>query len=572
MSVTVDVEPLSAAPEKTGRRWWMLAAVSIATFMLLLDLTVVNVALPSIQRDLNMSFSRIQWVIDAYSISLASLLLTAGSLADRLGRRRVWTVGLCVFTIASLCCGAAPSSIMLDVARGVQGVGAAVMFAVAPALIAQDFHGRERGNAFAVFGATTGLAIAAGPLLGGVLTELNWRWVFLLNVPLGLLALLITFTRVRESKASHGKPIDWPGLVTMTASMFALIFGVTRGESLGWSSPVTLSCLIGSAVLVVLFVAAERRSEHPMLDLSLFRNRTFDGLSFATFCFNLAVGVVVLFAVLWVQDILDTSALQTGIQFLPLTVVLFISGAIGGILSAKWPIRVLMGGALLFAGVGELLMSLAGAHDSWTALLPGLVMAGVGMGVHNPPRANAAIALVPQDDAGMGSGINETFQQSGFAFGVAVLGAVAHSHIISHFKAALAGHGLSPAQLAHGASAVSSGAIKPVVAGVPPALRATVHNAAVDSFTSGFHVVLIAGAIVTLVGGVVAFVLIRTKDFLVDPASVMTAEADQQAAEATSEPQLEPKSAPDPPRAREGTHVGLAQEPDHSYQRTGGVA
>ncbi|MGI8904806.1 MAG: MFS transporter [Solirubrobacteraceae bacterium] len=371
MSVTVDVEPLSAAPEKTGRRWWMLATVSIATFMLLLDLTVVNVALPSIQRDLNMSFSCIQWVIDAYSISLASLLLTAGSLADRLGRRRVWTVGLCVFTIASLCCGAAPSSIMLDVARGVQGVGAAVMFAVAPALIAQDFHGRERGNAFAVFGATTGLAIAAGPLLGGVLTELNWRWVFLLNVPLGLVALMITFTRVREFKASHGKPIDWPGLVMMTASMFALIFGITRGESLGWSSPVTLSCLIGSAVLVVLFVAAERRSEHPMLDLSLFRNRTFDGLSFATFCFNFAVGVVVLFAVLWVQDILDTSALQTGIQFLPLTVVLFISGAIGGILSAKWPIRVLMGGALLFAGVGELLMSLAGAHDSWTALLPG---------------------------------------------------------------------------------------------------------------------------------------------------------------------------------------------------------
>lgn len=188
------------------------------------------------------------------------------------------------------------------------------------------------------------------------------------------------------------------------------------------------------------------------------------------------------------------------------------------------------------------------------------------MGVHNPPRANAAIALVRHDDAGMGSGINETFQQSGFAFGVAVLGAVAHSHIISHFKAALAGHGLSAAQLAHGASAVSSGAIKPVVAGVPPALRATVHNAAVDSFTSGFHVVLIAGAIVTLVGGIVAFVLIRTKDFLVDPASVMTGEADQQAAEATSEPQLEPKSAPDPPRAREGAHVGLAQGPDHSYQ------
>lgn len=394
-------------------KWWMLAAVSTATFMLLLDVTVVNVALPDIQRTLRATFIDLAWVIDAYALTLAAFLLTAGSLADRLGRRRVFVAGLAVFTIASLLCGLAATPLMLNLARAAQGVGGAVMYAVAPALIASGFQGRERGIAFGVSGGVTGLAVAIGPLIGGALTEISWRWVFLLNVPVGLAVALVMLTRVAKSPSVPGR-IDWPGTALLSSALAMLVFALIRGS---------IGLLAGAVVLLVVFVRVERASPDPMLDLTLFRNRSFAGLSLATVAINAAVYVSLLFMVLYLQNTLGYTSFETGLRFLPFTLVLFVAAAVAGTFAAQIPARLLIGGGSLAVGAGFLLTSLD-PGSPWTALLPGMVLAGLGMGLFNPARAATAVDLVPLSRAGMSSGISETFQQGGVALGIAALASV----------------------------------------------------------------------------------------------------------------------------------------------------
>src|SRR6185436_9084659 len=227
------------------RKWWTLVVVSIATFMLLLDITIVNVALPDIERSLNSSFSDLQWVIDAYALTLAALLLTGGSLADIMGRRLIFVVGIAIFTVASLLCALAGTPLVLNLARGLQGIGGAFMFSTALALLASAYQGRDRGTAFGIWGAVTGASVAVGPLVGGVLTDgIGWEAIFLVNIPVGIGAILITLAQVEESHAPSGARIDWPGLVTFSAGLFALIFGLIRGNPEGWGSPLILTCLI----------------------------------------------------------------------------------------------------------------------------------------------------------------------------------------------------------------------------------------------------------------------------------------------------------------------------------------
>src|SRR6188472_4551667 len=248
------------------RKWWTLLLVSIATFMLLLDVTVVNVALPDIQRELHASLSSLQWVVDAYSLTLAAFLLTAGSLGDRLGRRRVFTIGFGVFTFASFLCGISNDPTLLNLARGLQGVGGAAMFATSLALIGQEFHGKDRATAFGIEGATVGGAVAIGPLVGGLITEhLGWEWIFFVNIPIGAAAIVLTELRLANVAAQDPQPIDLPGLATFSAGLFLLIFGLIRGNPEGWGSAPIVASLAGSAALLLLFVAIEARSDHPML-------------------------------------------------------------------------------------------------------------------------------------------------------------------------------------------------------------------------------------------------------------------------------------------------------------------
>ncbi|MFL5866210.1 MAG: MFS transporter, partial [Thermoleophilaceae bacterium] len=299
------------------RKWWTLIGVCVATFMLLVDVTIVNVALPSIQRDLGASLTSLQWVVDAYALMLSALMLTAGSLADRLGRRRVFELGVLVFTVASLLCGLSTSSTFLNLARGLQGIGGAAMFATSLALIAQEFRGREFGTAIAAWGSTVGAAVAVGPLIGGALTEgLGWQWIFFVNVPVGAIALALALLRMREYHDPDSRGIDFGGLVTSSAALFLLIFGLLRGNAEGWSSTVIVASLAGAAVLFAVFVAIERSQERPMLELSLFRRPAFVGVSLGTVAIGAGMFAMFFYLSLYLQDILGYSPLKAGLRFL----------------------------------------------------------------------------------------------------------------------------------------------------------------------------------------------------------------------------------------------------------------
>src|SRR5436309_609189 len=255
------------------RKWWTLVVVCVAIFMLLLDITIVNVALPQIAHGLKASFSDIQWVVDAYALTLASLLLTTGSLADLLGRKLVFTVGLGLFALTSLLCALSPSALFLIFARGGQGIGGAIMFSTSLALLAQEFHGRERGTAFGAYGASIAASAAVGPLLGGVLTEaFGWASIFYINVPIGIGAVALTLATVKESRNPQGTKVDWIGTVTFTASLFLLVFAIIRGNSEGWGSLLIVGLFLAAALLLVVFLVSQFVQEHAMFDLSLFRN------------------------------------------------------------------------------------------------------------------------------------------------------------------------------------------------------------------------------------------------------------------------------------------------------------
>jgi EmrB/QacA subfamily drug resistance transporter len=491
------------------RKWWTLVLISIATFMLLLDITVVNVALPDIQRDLGASLSSLQWVVDAYSLMLAAFLLTAGSLGDRLGRRRVFSLGFAVFTLASFLCGISGDPTLLNLARGLQGIGGAAMFATSLALIGQEFHGRDRATAFGVWGATVGGAVAIGPLVGGLITEhLGWEWIFFVNIPIGAVAIVLTEIRLANVAAQDPQPVDLPGLATFSGGLFLLIFGLIRGNPEGWGSPTILASLAGSAALLLAFVAIEARSSHPMLELALFRKPAFNGVSAVAFGLSAGMFAMFLYLTIYMQGVLGYSPLETGLRFLPLTVLSFVASPIAGKLSHRVPIRVLVGLGLGLVGVGLALMHGLDPDSDISALLPGFLVAGIGIGITNPGIGQAAIAVVPAAKSGMGSGINTTFRQVGIATGVASLGAVFQSRVDAKLATLLPN---APAGLAE---AVSSGGSRAAAVAAPPAQRTEVVHASKVAFVSGFNDILLIGAIVAFVGAALGFALVRAGDFV----------------------------------------------------------
>jgi EmrB/QacA subfamily drug resistance transporter len=498
-----------------SRKWWTLGAVLIGVFMLLLDITIVNVALPVIRADLDASFSDLQWVIDAYALTLAALLLVSGSFADLIGRRRVFVLGLVLFSAASFACGLAQSPLMLIISRGVQGIGGAMLFATSLALIAQAFTGRDRGTAFGIWGATIGAAVAIGPLVGGALTDgIGWEWIFFVNVPIGIAAVFITLAKVDESKDPHPAGIDWGGAVTFTAALFMLVLGLIRGNDEGWGSTLIVALFAGSLIALAAFIFIEMRTDHPMFELRLFRNPTFGGASIVAFALSAAMFSLFLYITLYIESVLGYEPLDAGLRFLPLTVVSFVVAPLTGRLSsAGVPVRVFLSGGLVLVGVGLLLMHGVEADSSWTTLLAGFCVAGAGIGMVNPALATTAVGVVDPRRSGMASGINNTFRQVGIATGIAALGAVFQSHITDKVTAGLAGTpGASHAQdIAHG---VSAGALKEVVAAVPPQARETVSSVARDAFASGLNTLFVISAIVAFVGAALGALLVRQRDFV----------------------------------------------------------
>src|SRR3954471_1746744 len=406
---------------------WTLAVVSIATAMLMLDIAVVNTALPRIGADLHAGLSGLQGVVDAYTLALASTVLTAGALADRLGRRRVFAVGLVVFTASSLAAALANSIEVLNTARAVQGVGGAILFAVSLALLAHAFPGRrERTGALAVYGATSGASFAVGPLVGGLLTSgIDWQWVFLINVPIGIYALWVTYAKVEESRDPHPRRIDWPGQVTLTAGLGLLVLGLLRGNEDGWTSAPIVAELGGAVALLAAFVLIESRVREPMLPLGLFRRRSFTGAQIAAFSISGSMFAVYIYATLYLQGVLGLSAVEAGLTMLPGTFLNFaVAGATAQIMERGVRPGALVSSGLGLVAVGLALMTLAGAESSWTAILPGMLIGMVGVGLFNPAVIAVALDGIPEEQSGLAAGVNDTARQAGIAVGVAGLGAL----------------------------------------------------------------------------------------------------------------------------------------------------
>lgn len=483
----------------TARPAWTVAVVCLATFMLLLDVSVVVVALPSMRADLGGSFADVQWVLDAYTLALAGLIMTGAVLADRLGRRRVFATGLAIFTLASGACAIAGTPLVLNLARAVQGLGGGLLLATAIPLIATAHSGPRRAGAVGMWAATVGLAVAVGPLVGGLLTDgLGWRWIFLVNVPLGAAAIAVVRPAVAESFGPK-RPLDPLGMGLLTVGLVALIFGTVRGGAEGWDSPLIVGAFALGAAALAGFVAVELRAAAPVLDLRLLRNGRL--AAFVVGAFTLGVGFPSVFVDIsaFQQGGLGASPVEAGVRFLPMTIIYAITAvAAGRLLMPRINLVGLLGAALAAVAGGLLLMRLIGPDTSWTVLLPGFALAGVGWGIVNPVTTEGALTAVEPAEAGMASGMVSFARQAGFAVGVAAVGAAFHHAVEQRL-------GAGPVN----ADAVASGATADLQAGLDPLDAAALQDAAHAALAHGIDVAALIGAGIIVAGTTASLMLAR---------------------------------------------------------------
>jgi EmrB/QacA subfamily drug resistance transporter len=422
--MTTSPEPLS--PQ---RRWLTLGVVALGVFVTALDNSIVNVALPSIQRDLHLDLAGVAWIVNSYIVAYAMLLLTAGRLADIFGRRRLFLVGIAAFTAASLAAGLAQTATELIAARAVQGLGAALL--TPPTLAILDHAFREpkaRGTAIGIWGAVAALGFAVGPISGGLITEhLHWMWIFFVNVPVGAVAIVVGSRVIRESTdPGTSRRLDVAGLTTSAMALSALTYALLNANQRGWGSPVIVVLLAVAAASTVGFVAVELRSAAPAVDLRLFRRPDFSGANLAILTFNLGTFGVFLYTSLYFQDVLGYSPVKAGSALLPWILVLIVLGPFTGALAERVTPRRLVAGGLLVMAVGLALLSGIDEHSAYVDLLPGLVLGGVG-GALTIPLSGVAIAAAPAEKAGVASGVFNTARETGGALGIAIIGALVAS-------------------------------------------------------------------------------------------------------------------------------------------------
>jgi EmrB/QacA subfamily drug resistance transporter len=526
-------EALAGSRAPAGRKWWALAACCFGLFMTLLDVTVVNVALPVVQEDLNASFADLQWIIDSYTIALAVFLVTAGRLGDVFGRKKVFVVGLGVFTVGSLLCALSGNVAVFGLsnveflwaARAVQGLGGSVMLPVSLAIVSTAFHGRERGTAIGIWGGVSGLATAIGPVVGGLLVEkVSWQSIFYLNVPIGIAGIALTAWAVQESRDERApRSVDLFGLTTITAAVFCLVLALIQGQEEGWGSSYILALLALAAVSLVAFAVGESRMRNPMVDPRLFKNSSFVGAAIAGFALSAGLYSTFFFLALYLQNSLGFSALETGLRLLPLSaLVLFtapLSGNLTGRVGPRW---VIFSGMALLA-VAVFLMGRISPQDGpsdWVVLLPAFVLAGLGNGIVNPPISTVAVSTVSPRLAGMASGVNNVCRQIGIAFGIAFWGAVlAHRYdgYVRDRISALDAPGLTEGlrqKIADGVQSAGTTAGSTGLADASAPFRDTplfpqVQEAARASFIDGTADVFRLAAVPLAVGALAALILVR---------------------------------------------------------------
>jgi EmrB/QacA subfamily drug resistance transporter len=449
-----------------NRKWLTLAAVSFGLFMIMLDNTVVNVALPSIQRDLDADLSELQWIVTGYALTFAALMLVGGKLADAYGRRLIFVVGIAVFTVASLLCGLADSGEMLIAARVLQGAGAALMNPATLSIIAATFPPRERGTAIGIWAGVSALALAIGPLVGGLITEhLDWSWIFFVNVPVGILGIAASYLFIDESRDETHARLDLPGLATSGVGLFALTYGLIEANSYGWSSTRIVGSFVLAGVSLLAFLQLERRQRDPMLPLELFRSGTYTGANLVVLLVALAMFGVFFFVSLYLQNILGYSAVQTGAAFLPLTILIILVAPIAGKTSDRIGSRGLMTAGMILIAAQLVMLSRLSVDARFWDLFPAFVIGGIGMGLTMTPSAAAATRSVPVDKAGVGSAVLNSARQVGGTMGIAVMGAI--------------------------------------VAGEAGGERTP------EAFMRGFEAALLVAAAIAVVGAIVAFALVR---------------------------------------------------------------
>jgi len=452
-----------------NKKWWTLAAVSFGLFMIMLDNTVVNVALPSIQRDLGMQLSELEWIVSGYALTFAALMLIGGKLADAYGRRLIFVIGIAVFTLASLACGLASTGEVLIAARVAQGVGAAMMNPATLSIIAVTFPSRERGTAIGIWAGVSALALAIGPLVGGLLTEhAGWNWIFFINVPVGVLGILASFVLIDESRDETHERLDLPGLATSALGLFALTYGLIEANNYGWGSTRIVGAFVVAAVALTSFLLLESRTRAPMLDLTLFRNRTYVGANLVMLLVALAMFGVFFFVSLYMQNVLGYSAVQAGAAFLPMTLLIIVVAPLAGRASDRFGSRWLMATGMVLLAAQLAYFSQLSADATFWRLLPALILGGFGMSMTMTPSSAAAMRAVPVAKAGMGSAVLNAFRQVGGSTGIALMGAIMASRLTT-----------------------------------PPTA---------SSFMDGFERALLVAAGIALAGAIVAAILVRPHD------------------------------------------------------------
>ena len=490
------------------RKWLPLLTVCLGTFMLLVDVTIVNVALPSMAIDLNASFAALQWVIDVYAIGLAALLLGAGALADRVGHRLIYVGGLMVFAVSSLACGLAPGTAGLIVARGLQGVGAAAMFATTIALINASYERRDRGIAFGVWGAVNGAAAAAGPIAGGLLTEgLSWRWIFFVNLPVSVAAVTMSLRALPREERRAGAGFDVAGVAAFTVAAGSLTYALTRAPEIGWTAATTLVLLATAGAATLAFVVSQLRGANPIIELALLRRPAFSGVLIASLLLSVAAFSYFPLTSLWLQSVQGMSPIHAGLALLPLSLAALVTALlVGRVLHGTSP-RLLIGAGLALIGAGALVQARLGAGSTAASLIPGLVIAGVGVGLTSPTLASAALAAVPVQRGGMAAGAVNTMRQLGYALGIAVLGAIGQARIADALGAR---HVTNAPRSA--ASDLVSGKASALLAHAPAAQRDRLDVALHATFPAGLNAALIAAGAVGIAGALLVAIMVRARE------------------------------------------------------------
>jgi EmrB/QacA subfamily drug resistance transporter len=486
----------------------VLLTMCFALAMAMLDNTVVNVALPTISRDLSAGVSSLQWIVDGYVLAFASLLLTGGILGDRYGRKRMFLSGLSLFTLASLACGLSPTSSMLIGFRAVQGIGGALLMPGTLSIITVTFPPHERAKAIGMWAGVSGLALALGPTVGGLMVEkLGWASVFFLNVPIGIIAFLVGVRTIRESVSEEQRRLDIVGLVLGTTTLFSATYGLIEANQLGWGDPLIVASLAGFVVLGAAFLWWERRSDHAMLPLRFFRLPAFSAGNTVAFAISLGMFATFFFLSLYMQLIRGYSAFGAGVRFLPMTLMIVVTAPLAGRYASRHGSRIPMTYGLILAGSGLLVLSRLSLDTSYWLMLPVFVIMGHGIAATMAPMTAAVMNSVGPQRAGLGSAMTNTSREVGGVFGIALLGTILTTKLKSSITPALIGLGVTPQQRAVIVASAGHGQFEPGLLrglGLSPQQIAGAFHAFAQSFLDGFQIALIVAGSVLLLAALVA--------------------------------------------------------------------